>query len=117
MKISEAARKCGLKIDTIRYYDAAGLIPKLNRSSDGQRQFSTENVEWLSFLYWLRETGMPMTVMKQFAYLYAVGDHTILERKEILLEHSKRLAKRRSDLDHCEKVLTKKLAIYEEYEK
>lgn len=116
MWISEAADKSGLKIDTIRYYDDAGLIPKLTRSANGNRDFSPENVEWLTLLYWLRETGMPMSVMRGFAGLYAKGDKTIPESKRILLDHSQRLGARRIDLDRCEEILAKKIEIYEGFE-
>lgn len=115
MRISEAASQSGLKVDTIRYYEAEGLVPNVERGSDGQRRFSRENVDWLTLLYWLRETGMPMKVMQQFAALYARGDETIQARKDILLAHSQLLAKRRDDLDRCEAILARKVEIYEEY--
>lgn len=115
MLISEVASLSGLKIDTIRYYEAEGLVPNVGRGPDGRRQFSRENVEWLTLLYWLRETGMPMRVMQEFAALYAQGDQTIPARKEILLAHSRLLAKRRDDLDRCEAILARKVEIYEEY--
>ncbi|WP_372575170.1 MerR family transcriptional regulator [Ruegeria jejuensis] len=115
MRISEAASRSGLKIDTIRYYEAEGLVPDVARGTDGQRCFSKENVDWLTLLYWLRETGMPMKVLRQFAALYAQGDSTIPDRKHILSAHSKLLAKRRDDLDRCDAILARKLEIYEEY--
>lgn len=115
MRISEAASLSRLKIDTIRYYEAEGIVPDVARGSDGQRRFSSENVDWLTLLFWLRETGMPMKVMQQFAALYAQGDETILDRKEILLDHSRLLAKRRDDLDRCDEILARKLEIYEEF--
>ncbi|MCV3273311.1 MerR family transcriptional regulator [Roseobacter sinensis] len=115
MRISEAATASGLRVDTIRYYEATGLVPKVARGSDGHRRFSPENVEWLSLLYWLRETGMPMKVMKRFAELYAAGNETIPERKAILMDHSKLLQMRRENLDRCEDVLARKLEIYEDY--
>lgn len=115
MRISEAASQSGLKIDTIRYYEAEGLVPNVPRGPDGQRRFSRENVDWLTLLYWLRETGMPMKVMQEFAALYTQGDVTVAARKSILLAHSKRLAKRRDDLGRCEEILARKLEIYEEY--
>ncbi|WP_415404409.1 MerR family transcriptional regulator [Tateyamaria sp. SN3-11] len=115
MRISEAAAESGLGVDTIRYYEAEGLVPKVMRGADGQRAFSRENVDWLTLLYWLRETGMPMRVMRQFAALYAQGDSTIEGRKAILLDHAERLAQRRSDLDRCAAILNRKLEIYDEY--
>lgn len=114
MRIAEAAARSGLSIDTIRYYEKSGLVPKVGRGGDGQRRFSPENVDWLTLLYWLRETGMPMKTMQRFAELYRAGDHTLAERKEILLAHAEHLKKRRADLDRCEEVLAHKLAIYKE---
>lgn len=114
MRIAEAASKSGLSIDTIRYYEKFAMLPEIQRGPDGQRRFSAENVEWLSLLSSLRDTGMSIKTMRRFAALYRAGDHTIPERKEILMAHSERLKKRRADLDRCEKLLAYKLSIYEE---
>ena len=114
MRISEAADRSGLSVDTIRYYEKAGIVPEISRGPDRQRRFTAENVDWLTLLYWLRETGMPMKTMHRFARLYARGDETIPERKRVLLEHSQHLQRKRANLDRCEELLAYKLAIYEQ---
>lgn len=114
MRIAEAASRSGLSIDTIRYYEKSGIIPGIPRGSDGQRRFSPENIDWLTLLFWLRETGMPMKTMNRFATLYQAGDGTIPERKKILLTHAETLKKRRADLDRCDALLAYKIAIYED---
>lgn len=116
MRIAEAALRSGLSVDTIRYYEKSGIVPDIRRGPDRQRRFSTENIEWLTLLFWLRETGMPMKTMYRFASLYRAGDQTIPERKQVLLAHAEHLKKRRVDLDRCEDVLARKLAIYENHE-
>ncbi|MEM7633648.1 MAG: MerR family transcriptional regulator [Pseudomonadota bacterium] len=116
MRISEAALKSGLSVDTIRYYEKSGIVPEIRKGPDGQRRFSTENVDWLTLLFWLRETGMPMKIMYRFASLYRAGDQTIPERKQVLLAHAEHLKKRRADLDRCEEMLAYKLAIYDDIE-
>jgi DNA-binding transcriptional MerR regulator len=116
MRIAEAAARSGLSIDTIRFYEKSGVLPEIQRGADGQRRFSAENIDWLTLLYWLRETGMPMKTMYRFACLYRAGDHTMPARKEILLSHAEHLKKRRADLDRCKEVLDYKIAIYEERE-
>ena len=115
MRIAEAAHRSGLNIDTIRYYEKSGILPEIRRGADGQRRFSTENIEWLTLLFWLRETGMAMKTMYRFASLYRAGDHTIPERKQVLLAHAEHLKKRRADLDRCEEMLAYKLAIYKDH--
>lgn len=117
MLIAEAAAACGLSIDTVRYYERSSMLPTIARSSDGHRRFSRENVDWLTVLYWLRATGMPMRVMRRYAVLVHSGDHTIPERKAILLEHGCQLARRREELDRCEALLAYKLSAYEEVER
>ena len=112
MRISEAALKSGLSADTIRYYEKSGLMPAIDRGSDGLRRFSPENVEWLTLLYWLRKTGMPMKEMSHFAELYQQGNQTIPERKAVLLRHSDRLKARQRELDKCAEILDYKLATY-----
>ncbi|MBW4709199.1 MerR family transcriptional regulator [Roseobacter sp. YSTF-M11] len=117
MRISEAAAISGLGIDTIRYYEKSGIVPCIDRGSDGQRRFTPENIDWLTLLYWLRQTGMPLKTMRRFATLYAQGGQTVPARKAVLMAHAEQLAKRREELDRCEVVLAHKLAIYEEFEK
>ena len=116
MRISEASTKSGLSVDTIRYYEKSGLVPAIERGSDGLRRFSPENIEWLVLLYWLRKTGMPMKEMRRFAALYREGEASIAERKAVLLKHEERLRMRRADLDRCAEVLAYKISTYRKIE-
>lgn len=113
MRISEAASKSGLSADTIRFYEKSGIVPEIGRNNDGVRNFSPENVEWLTLLFWLRKTGMPMRDMKSFASLYSGGNKTMKQRKQVLLDHAKRLKIRRLELDQCEEILAHKISIYD----
>jgi len=114
MKISEATIACGLSADTIRYYEGCGMLLEIRRGSDGHRDFNRKDVEWLTLLYWLCETGMPLKQMKRFTTLAKAGDAGVSERREILLDHSAELKRRRAILDRCEKVLAIKIASYGE---
>jgi DNA-binding transcriptional MerR regulator len=116
MRISEASEKSGLGVDTIRYYEKSGMLPEIRRSADGHRRFSAENIDWLTLMYWLRQTGMTMKTMHQFAQLYRAGAHTTPERKRVLLAHAACLKRRRADLDRCEEILGHKIAIYRDRE-
>ena len=116
MRIAEAANRCGLSIDTIRYYEKSGLLPQIPRGVDGKRRFSTEIIDWLILLGSLRDTGMPMKTMARFAALYRDGDQTIPERRKILRDHSQHLKRRRQDLARCQKLLSHKLDMYDKRE-
>ncbi|MEM7425215.1 MAG: MerR family transcriptional regulator [Pseudomonadota bacterium] len=113
MKISEASRACGLSAYTIRYYERCGMLPEIRRGPDGQRRFSPGDLDWLTLLYWLRETGMPLKQIKRFTDLAKAGDEGVSERRKILVDHSAELKRRRALLDRCEEVLAIKIASYD----
>lgn len=112
MKIAEAAQVCGLSAHTIRYYEKSGMLPEIDRGEDGHRRFTQSNVEWLTLLYWLRETGMPMKQMHRFTQLAKFGDSGINERRKILSDHAQSLKEKRAILEKCESVLAIKIASY-----
>ncbi len=114
MKISEAAARCGLSIDTIRFYERSGLLPVIDRGTDGKRRFSAEDAEWLILLASLRETGMSMKDMRHFAELYRQGNASIPERRRVLQNHALLLDKRREALERCAELLAYKLERYDE---
>lgn len=116
MKIAEAAELSGLSADTIRFYEKSDMLPPIARGADGHRQYSRENVNWLTILYWLRQTGMSMKIMQRYAILVHAGDHTVTERIDILKDHGVTLKKRREDLDRCEELLARKLSAYSKIE-
>lgn len=114
MKISEVAKRSGLSISTIRYYEKSGLCPFIQRGADGKRWFSKADADWLDLLASLRSTGMPLAEMRAFADLYASGGGKIPERKAVLLAHKQRLDNRQAELDLCRVILDRKLRRYDE---
>lgn len=114
MTISEVAKRTGLTISTIRFYEKSGLCPFIQRGSDGKRVFSGTDADWLALLASLRATGMPMAEMRAFADLYSSGDDTISERKAALLAHRESLEVRQAELDQCHAILNRKLQRYDE---
>ena len=112
MRIAEAAEACGLSAHTIRFYEKSGMLPEIERGADGHRRFTPALIEWLTLLYWLRETGMPLAQMRRFTALAKAGDAGIAERRQILMEHAAALKAQRATLEKCESVLAIKIASY-----
>jgi len=50
MTIGELARRTGCGIETIRYYEHEGLLPKPGRTSGNYRSYGQEHAELLSFI-------------------------------------------------------------------
>ncbi len=114
MRIAEVAERSGLTVSAIRYYEKSGLCPPISRGPDGKRQFNATDLDWLTLLSSLRETGMTLSDMRAFAALYRGGDETIPERKSALLKHRDSLAIRQVQLDRCHDILNRKLKKYQE---
>ncbi|MEM9787688.1 MAG: MerR family transcriptional regulator [Pseudomonadota bacterium] len=112
MRIAEASEACGLSTHTIRFYEKSGMLPPIERGSDGHRRFTPHLIEWLTLLYWLRETGMSLAVMRRFASLSKTGDAGIAQRRQILLDHARALQAKRIALEKCESILAIKIASY-----
>ena len=112
MRIAEVAEACGLTAHTIRFYEKSGMLPEIERGADGHRRFTHRHVEWMTLLYWLRETGMPLKQMRRFTAFAKAGDVAIAERRQILAAHADTLKAKRATLDKCESVLAVKIASY-----
>jgi MerR family transcriptional regulator, aldehyde-responsive regulator len=116
MNISDASKTSGLSVDTIRFYEKAGMMPRAPRDSRGWRIYTGEAVEWLRNLERLRATGMPLAEMRRFAVLVHAADAANAdiadERLAILGRHAARLVDRQRDLDACKAYLDHKINVY-----
>lgn len=114
LSISEVSARTGLSPDTLRYYEKAGLLLPVGRSSSGQRRYASENLDWIEFLMRLRETGMSIADMQRYAELRARGDVTLVERLALLREHRARLHERIRALRVNGRALDDKIKLYRE---
>lgn len=113
LPIAEVAERTGLSRDTLRYYEKAGLVEAVDRSSGGQRRYAAEDLAWLEFLLRLRATGMSISDMQRFAELRRDGDRTIAARLSLLREHRAEVERRITDLREHLSALAHKIDHYE----
>jgi MerR family mercuric resistance operon transcriptional regulator len=57
LTIGETARRSGCNIETVRYYERTGLMPKPPRSEGGHRLYGDDAVSRLAFIRRARELG------------------------------------------------------------
>jgi len=60
MKISDMSRATGVDVETIRYYEKAGLLPAPARESNGYRSYGDSHLERLAFVRHCRALDMPL---------------------------------------------------------
>jgi DNA-binding transcriptional MerR regulator len=102
--IAEVAARSGMSADTLRYYERIGLIDPPARNSAGRRAYRPEDLDWLGFLNRMRDTGIPLRALREYAALRRVRtETTTARRKQILVEYrrdvERRMAKLRNSLD------------------
>ena len=112
----QAAASSGFSLDTLRYYERIGLLPRIRRTAAGRRVFSEIDLKWLGLLRCLRDTGMPIAEMQQFVRLMNGGAGTASERAEVLTAHHQRVEDQISRLQHHLEQIRGKIEIYRDGE-
>lgn len=109
--IGDFSRLTGLGIHTLRYYEQEGLINP-ERNSSNRRRYSDGDIAWVGFIKRLKETGMPIKEIKRYAQLRAIGNPTLQERLEMLMEHRQALCKQIRQLQEHQDRLEDKIDFY-----
>lgn len=114
LSIAEVADRFGISTDTLRYYEKAGLIAAVGRSSGNHRRYATADLAWIEFLLRLRDTGMPIAGMQHFAALRAQGDATMGQRLALLRDHRTALEQHIERLRRHAETLDAKITHYQD---
>lgn len=113
MTITEVSKKYGLSQDTLRYYERIGLIPHVNRSKSGIRDYTEESCGWVEFIKCMRGAGLPIEALIEYVTLFQQGEETVEARKNILIEQRESLKQRIEDMQKTLERLDGKIARYE----
>jgi DNA-binding transcriptional MerR regulator len=81
----------GLSAHTLRYYEKVGLLNNIQRNSSGHRAYTSKDLEWVNFVKRLKDTGMPLAEIQQYARLRELGSSTVLDRQQLLERHKDQL--------------------------
>lgn len=112
MKIGALAKRSGLSVHTIRYYERIGLLPYADRDRSGQRDYDASILVWIEFLHRMKTTGMPIRDMLRYAALRGGGAATEAERRTLLEQQRARVRTHLGQLQDCLLVLDTKIAGY-----
>lgn len=110
--ISEAAELMGVSVHTLRYYEKEGLLPDLERVN-GRRVFREADLNWLQILNCLKNTGMPLKEIRRYLELCELGDASLLERQEMILNQKRSIEGQICLLKENMAVIESKLRYYE----
>jgi DNA-binding transcriptional MerR regulator len=113
MTITETAKKYGLTIDTLRYYERIGLIPPVMRNKNGIRVYGEGDCSAVEFVKCMRAAGMSVETLIEYMRLLQEGEQTRETRKTILRKQRELLMGRIAELQGTLKKLDYKIDNYD----
>ena len=109
MSIAEFCRVTNMSPHTLRYYERAGLMPRVERTSSGHRRYSDRHALWVGFLRHLRMAGMSIANIRRYTALLDQGGAGDAQRMALLLEHREDVTARLRELKGHLAALNRKL--------
>ena len=85
--IGALAARCGKSVHAIRWYEAQGLVPGVQRDAGGRRRYREQHVAWLQLMERLRITGMSIAEMRRYTELVTQGRQSLSARRDMLAAH------------------------------
>lgn len=113
MNIKKFSEITGIPAHTIRYYEKIRIFRGVNRNSSGHRSFTDNDIAWAEFIKRLKDTGMPLDKILEYADLRERGEHTAGSRMTILKNHAALLEERISIENSNLEKLKEKIIFYE----
>lgn len=104
--IGEVSRRSGVNIETIRYYERLGLLPKPQRAANGRRVFENEHLRRLTFIRRARAMGFSQDEVRALLVLADGGAQSCSEVRDIANVHLRSIREKIADLKKMERVLS-----------
>ncbi len=106
MNISELAGRAGVAPSTVRWYEAAGVLPRALRRSNGYRDYDDGDLARLRLVLALRRLGVGPVDAGRLAALCLVRGSVDLDLAPLISGQRAAIARQRDDLDRLDAELT-----------
>jgi len=112
MNIAKVSEHFNTPAHTLRFYEKAGLIPRVERKN-GIRDYNESDLEWIGFIKCMRSAGLPVKSLQEYVRLFDEGNKTNAQRKEILIKQRIQLKAKIDDMKNILDILNHKIEIYD----
>lgn len=83
LSIGNVAKRVGISVDTVRFYEKKGLLPLAPRRESGYRDYPEDTVRRLRFIRNAREIGFTLDEIQGLLSLGSDGDSACWEAQKL----------------------------------
>lgn len=108
LTVGEVAKRSGVAISTIHFYESKGLIKSM-RTNGNQRRFSAITLRYIGLIKVAQRVGIPLEEIKEALSYYPIGTKLTIEQwhelsarwRAQLDERIQKLTRLRDEMDSC----------------
>ena len=87
LSVGQLAARVGVRTDTIRYYERAGLLPEPSRTDGDHRRYGAADLDRLLFIRGAQRLGLRLSEIRELLLLRETGDCPCGPAETLLREH------------------------------
>lgn len=107
ISIGAVAQRAGCPIETIRYYERIGLLPRPARSAGGHRIYGREQEHRLTFVRRCRDLGFTLDEVRNLLRLVDRKNYSCADVRRITMSHLGEVRAKLGDLHRLERTLSR----------
>lgn len=107
LTIGQVAKKAGVKIETVRYYERRGLIPEPPRRESGYRQYPEDAIARIQFIKRAQELGFSLKEISDLLSLRVDRQTTCRDVKQRAEAKIDDIERKMADLKRMRQALVK----------
>lgn len=104
--IGEVARQLAMSVDTLRYYEKIGLLPKVSRTESGVRRYRDKDISRLKFIKRAQQMNFTLAEIGDLLKMREDPQHARAEVRQLTTNKLKEVELRLTELDILRKELT-----------
>jgi MerR family mercuric resistance operon transcriptional regulator len=106
LQIGEVARKTGLSIDAIRFYEKEGLLPPPSRTEGGYRLYREREVADLEFIQKAQQLGFSLNEIRELFSIQRHPEEVCIHVRDLIVEKLSVIREKIAELQMLETDLT-----------
>ncbi len=106
LPIGPVSAMTGVNIETIRYYERIGLVPRQQRTQTGRRAYDDADIRRLAFIRRARDIGFSLEDIKSLLALTEPGHRSCADVQAIAEQHRAVIETRIANLNRLRTLLS-----------